>query len=510
MDKKLLRWNFVFQYGWVITNVINSILLLPLYVKHIDANTLGVWLATSSILYWMTIIDPGIGEVLQQKIAELRGRKEHNEIGKLIGSGLISSLVILIIAIIVGLVCYYSLSLIINKDVSQYPGLSKALFFTIIATGMSLVSFTLTGINQGLHNSAHVAISSLTANFLFLIVNVVFLFLGFGVMSIAISNLVRALYINAFNFISLKQLLRTIGIPILYESSHFKKFIKIFSFTSTSKIITGLSSSIDMIVLARYITPGMITVYEINKRPINLTTSLIGRHSVALMPIISHAKGMDDKNTITNLINKQFKFYLYAALFAIFMFAINYYNLINLWIGAGKFIGNNILACLLLSNFFNLLSYFMSNMGYALGDIKKNSQFLIIRNVIFGFFVFFAAKYYGIMGTILASLGMSLFADLSFFTYRVYKLGYLQISLIKNTLSFLAITVPLCCFVSILLNLYIEKLLTEKMFFGKMLISSACFTFFYILLILLIDSNLRNGVKQIKKKLFLKFNLIAA
>jgi hypothetical protein len=177
--------------------------------------------------------------------------------------------------------------------------------------------------------------------------------------------------------------------------------------------------------------------------------------------------------------------------------------------GEGKFIGNNILACLLFFNFFSLISYFMSNMGYALGDIKKNSQFLIIRNVIFAFIVFFAAKYYGIMGTILASLCMSLFADLFFFTHRVYKLGYLQISLIKNILRFLAITVPLCCSVGIILNLYIETLLAEKMFFGKMLISSACFTFFYILLILLIDSNLRNGVKQIKKKLCLKFRLIA-
>ena len=40
------------------------------------------------------IIDPGIGEVLQQKIAELRGKNEFAEIGKSIGSGFISSLFI--------------------------------------------------------------------------------------------------------------------------------------------------------------------------------------------------------------------------------------------------------------------------------------------------------------------------------------------------------------------------------------------------------------------------------
>lgn len=160
MDKKILRWRFIFQFGWVITNIINSILLLPLYIKFINANTLGVWLATSGILYWMTIIDPGVGEVLQQKIAELRGKNEHGEIGHTVGSGLFASMLILLFSVVLGIVVYFLLGTIINKDVSQYPNLSNALFITIVSTGLSLVSFTLTGINQGLHNSAQVAISS--------------------------------------------------------------------------------------------------------------------------------------------------------------------------------------------------------------------------------------------------------------------------------------------------------------------------------------------------------------
>ena len=505
MDKKILKWNFVFQYGWVITNVLNSILLLPLYVKYIDADTLGVWLATTSILYWMTIVDPGIGEVLQQKIALLLGLKKHEEIGKSIGSGLVSSTFILVLAIIVGVICYHSLGVLINKDVSTYPDLSKALFFTVLATGLSLVSFTLTGINQGLHNSAHVAISSLTANFLFLIANLSFLLLGFGIMSIAIANVARAVYINIFNFISLKKLLQRQGMKIIYDFTHFKTFIRIFSFTSTSRIITGLSNSIDMLVLARYISPAMITVYEINKRPLNLTTSLIGRHSVALMPVISHATGTGAKSSIIDLINKQFRFYIYAALFAIFMFAINYLNLLNLWVGEGKFIGNRLLTLLLFLNFFNLISYFMSNVSYALGDIKKNSQFLIVRNLFYGVIVFFAAKLYGIAGTLVVSLGMTFFADFFFFCYRVYKLGYLEKGLIKNVLNIWAIVIPLCLGVTLILHRYVETLLPGKMFFGKIILSSGIFALFFVVLIVVIDSSLRNMLNQFRKKHFFNF-----
>lgn len=500
MDKKVLRWNFIFQYGWVLTNVFNSILLLPFYIKYIDVTTLGVWLASSSILNWMTMVDPGIGEVLQQKIAEMRGKNENDDIGKSIGSGLIASAMILVLAAAVGVICYFFLGIFINKDISQYHNLSTALLITIIATGFSLVSFTLTGINQGLHNSAQVAISSLSANFLFLLVNLVFLFLGYGVMSIAIANLTRALFLNVYIFTSMKKLLKRLGILIIFNAAYFKSFIRIFSFTSASKIISGLSYSLDMVVLARYIAPAMITVYEINKRPLNLTNTLIGRHSVALMPVISHAKGTDDKASIIHLLNTQFRFYVYGALFAAFMFVINYYNLITVWVGEGKYIGDKVLILLVIYNLVGLIAYFMSNVGYALGDIKKNSKFNIIRNLFYAVFIVLAARYYGIIGTVVVSLSMSLGVDLFYFTYRVYKLGYLPVTLIKKVLEQCLIIIPVSIVVSWLLYHYVHTNIPAGMYVVKILITSTIFTVFYALLLLMVDKELRTRLMVLKSR----------
>src|SRR5689334_17195378 len=115
MNKKVLKWNMIFQYGYVLTNIFNSILLLPLYLKHIDAVTLGVWLATGNILAWMTLADPGVGEVLQQKIAELRGKNQDKEVEVTIGSGYVASAIILLLSTIVGFIFYYSVGFIIDK-----------------------------------------------------------------------------------------------------------------------------------------------------------------------------------------------------------------------------------------------------------------------------------------------------------------------------------------------------------------------------------------------------------
>lgn len=497
MNKKILKWNFIFQYGWVLTNIFNTILLFPLYLKNIDLSTFGVWLATGSVLGWMTLVDPGVGEVLQQKIAEIRGKGQNEETGKLIGSGYMASAGIFLISIVIGVLCYFFLGKIIDKRIEDYAHLPMALFVSIIATGLSLTSFSVSGINQGLHNSAHVAIASLSANFLFLFVNLIFLYTGWGVMSIAVANLARALYINVFNIISMFRLMKREGFSIDYNYDHFRKFIRIFSFTSASKIITGISYSIDMIVLARFISPASITMYEMNKRPINISYSLIGRHSVALQPLISHAKGSGDKPAILDLIGKQFKFYCYAALFFCFQFLFNFENMITAWTGKGNFAGNLIVGLLVANFLVNLISYFIAIVGYALGDIKMNSLYNIIRNIFFGLFMYLAASYYGIVGTVIVSISVAVLADIIFYTYRLKVLGYFEINVWKNIFSMWLIIIPVCLLAEWGLSAAVAHFVPANMYFLRLVVNSGLFTIFFVALILTIDSGLRQMAQQL-------------
>lgn len=494
MNKKILKWNFVFQYGYVITNIINSLILLPFYLNKIDASTLGVWLATGNILAWMTLIDPGVGDVLQQRIGELRGRNENKEIGKTIGSGLMSASGILIISVIAGFVFYFLIGAIINKDVTRYPHLQIALFLTIVATGMSLVSFAMSGINQGMQNASPVAISSITANVLFLLVNLTLLYLGFGVISIAFANLCRAVYINIFNFSALKLLLKKERIQIQFEKGHFKSFIKIFSFTSLASIIGGFSASMDTIVLARFIAPWMITIFEINKRPVQLTQSMVGRHSVALMPVVSHAAGKGDREGIINLINKQLKFYTYVAFLVAMIFCFEYRDLITAWTGKGKFAGNTILY-LLVGNFFIwLVGYFMSNMGYALGDIKMNSLVNILKGLGIGVMYYILGRNYGIVGVLSVAITGNFLVEFCYFTYRLYKLGYLDGTFIRNTLFYWLMTIPMIGGICWAAGTEINQLLAADALILRIALNTLVILTVFVTVVLVVDAGFRKDI----------------
>lgn len=506
MNKKILKWNFIFQYGYVITNIINSVILLPLYLKKIDSSTLGLWLATGNILAWMTLADPGVGDVLQQKIAQLRGKNENDEIGLTIGSGFSASACILIISVLAGLVFYFLIGTIINKDVSKYDGLQVALLISIIATGMSLVSFSLSGINQGMLNSAPVAIGSLTGNFLFLITNVLLLYFGFGVISIAFSNLCRAVYINIFNLTALKKMLTKEQMRVQFNASHFRRFIKIFSFTSISRIIGGFSASMDMIVLARFVAPSMITIFEINKRPIQMTQSLIGRHSVALMPVISHAHGKGENEGIKSMIDTQFKYFVYAALFIALCFCFNYQNLITAWTGANKYAGNVIVFLLIGNFFFDLLGYFMANMGYALGDIKMNSFISIFKGVVAGILYYVVTKPYGIVGLLVVMITLNILIDFIFFTYRLYQLGYLNMTYMRRSLKLWAMIIPLVSLAGWGFNQLYNLVIPVNMVIMKILLNGFSFTLFFIGIVLVLDKALRVAITEMFSSVF-KINL---
>lgn len=496
MDKNILKWNFIFQYGYVITNILNSIILLPFYLHKIDASTLGLWLATGNILAWMTLADPGVGDVLQQRIAQLRGQNEVEEINLTIGSGILTSICILLLAVVAGITFYFLIGTIINKDVSQYKGLQTALLISVIATGMSLVSFSLSGINQGLQNSAQVAISSLSGNFVFLITNVTLLSLGFGVVAIAFANLCRALYINIYNYTALRKQLQRDQLTIIFRKVHLKKFIKIFSFTSLSRIIGGFSSSLDMIVLARFIAPSMITIFEINKRPIQMTQSLVGRHSVALMPLISHANGKENFAEIKTLIYTQFIYYSYAAIFIVFVFIFNYEGLITLWTGNGKYAGNTVVHLLLASFFFTLMGYFMSNMAYALGDIKMNSFITIMKGVIAGVLYYFSSKYYGLEGLLVVMVAVSICVDFTFFSLRLHQIGFLDGEFVISILKRWLVIIPLAAGLSWLIAYGVRFALPPDMKIISILLNGSLFSATFATLLLTVDKELKTLLRQ--------------
>lgn len=496
MDKRVLKWNFIFQYGYVFTNIINSICLLPLYVKYIKFDLLGYWLATGNILAWLTMADPGIADILQQKIAELRGKGQIEEVEKTIGSGIIATFLIFILCTLIGTLGYFFIDLFVTGEMEGNSELKSAFLISVFATSLTLFSYGFAGINQGLHNSEHVAISFILSNVLFLVINIVLLLLNFSIISIAIANLARAFYLVIHNSVAIKFEAKKSGLKIVINRLHFFSFAKIFSFTSTSKIVMAISNNVDLLLLARYLNPTLITSYEINRRPIKMTQSLVGRYSVALMPLMAHSKGIGDINNIKIQIATRLKQYSHVVLVFSVLFFLTYKNFISFWVGPNVYSGDIIIFLLTTNFFFATLGYFISNMAYSMGDIKANSLIWIVGSIFLTILSYVGVYFFGLIGLLIFSLIVVFIFDFFIFFYRFNKQGFLDISIIENILKVWAYVVPIVVIVGYSLMKLEILFFNECSYLIKFILESFIITLVFIFLFYYFDKDSKSYIKN--------------
>jgi len=152
------------------------------------------------------------------------------------------------------------------------------------------------------------------------------------------------------------------------------------------------------------------------------------------------------------------------------------------------------------SFFFSLISYFMAIVGYALGDIKMNSLYNISRNIIYGGLMFFAARRFGIPGTLVVSISVTLLADLFFYTYRLHRLGYLDPSLIGDSLRRWSVILPLGFLGGWGINTLVQRLLPAGMNFSRLLVNGSLFTLYFVLLVLLTDGTMRQWWRNLMSR----------
>jgi len=185
----------------------------------------------------------------------------------------------------------------------------------------------------------------------------------------------------------------------------------------------------------------------------------------------------------------------------------NYADLIAAWTGPGKFAGNTIIYLMLGNFFFGSIGYFMSNVGYALGDIKMNSLINILKGLIVGIFFYFSAKSYGIVGVLTVMLAFNILIDFSVFSYRLIKLGFLQIGLITNTLNLWIIIVPITTLAGLACNYLVHYFIKPNLYVVKLLVNGGGFLFGFVAILLIVDKVLRFTLTELARNSVQKIRL---
>lgn len=334
---KMLRNNILFSGFLKIVGLLTSLVIVPITINYLNNEVYGIWMTITSILYWITTFDIGMGNGMRNYLAEALATNDTK-----LGKKYISTTMLLLslIALSMAIVLLYPLITInfnsfFNTNAIAGNELRMAV---VIAVGFTLMNFVLKNIGM-----IFVAMQKYAINDLLSISgNVIALILIYILTKVTTGNLV--LVVLAYTMTSCVAFLLA-AIPLFWKHPELKPSLRFFDKSLGKKIVgkgfgffvIQISSCLVIFGAANFFItqscgPAAVTTYNIAYKFFNL---LVIAYTIILAPMWNaytdaYVKG--DMQWIKATFNKALKFWVLSICGGLGMLLIC--NLFyKLWIG---------------------------------------------------------------------------------------------------------------------------------------------------------------------------------
>jgi O-antigen/teichoic acid export membrane protein len=411
----------LFQYILIFLTVIWGIVLVPLYLKFIPLDVYGAWLATGNIVAWLAVIDPGLSEVLQQKVATAYGGRKFANIGSLIiGGGLIT----LVIAMFVLLVGWLISDILVNwiklENSSKTKLVKDAFLLAVMASTISIFSYSVVAINKGLQGSLAIGIISVTVYVLSLLLVIFLLYTGFSLLAIPIALIFHRVGVTLSNLIYLGWRLWSEKISLSFSFRQILTLTGLLSYTFIGRAGVVVAENVDAFIVARFMGAEIVPVLELTRKVPQMSKLVVERPVVAFMPAISHLVGTNEIDKARIVLLRLIRLILWLLGLIIGGFIAFNDDFVKLWVGADLFAGSTINFIICVTIAMSALTSNLAQLCWALGNIKGNSLANLLQSGLQICLAIIGIYYFGLLGLVLAPL-LAIFAVSAWYYPRSFS-----------------------------------------------------------------------------------------
>ena len=403
--------------------MISGVVLVPLYLRFIPEGLYGAWLATGNVLTWLTAIDPGLSTVLQQRVAVAYGRGDTSELNAMLTGGILLSAVIALLVLLAGFACsgFFITWLRLSPSIDAAQ-LKLAFLIAIAGSAIMIFSFGFTAVNLGMQSSLGIGLIYTCSVIGGLALKVALLYKGWGLLAIAFGVLFQGLALTAGN-----------GAYLLWrylcEKIHYRFSLrgcialsKLTSYTFLGRIATVGSTNCDAFALTRYLGAEIAPVFVFTRKAADLGHVIINRPSAAFMPAVSHLVGTGEIDKARVYLLRLIRMLLWlTGLVAVGVLTFNH-EFVALWVGSKYFAGFRVSALISLWLVAVVTVNSTANLCFSLGNIKGNGIITSVQGLLSIPLIIIGAKYWGLIGVAVASLGPALLISTPYYPRRLMRL----------------------------------------------------------------------------------------
>jgi len=394
-----------FQGFSVAMGFVTGIVLVPLYLRHIPADLYGAWSASGNILVWMTLIDPGLSAVLQQRVATAYGQQDRSAISGWIVSGVWITIGIAFLILLVGITTSFFFAgwMHLPPTVDQ-AALVHAFRWAVVGSALMVFCYSINSINEGLQSSLAIGIIFVAASLVRLVLVILLLGFGFGLLAIAIPTAIMSLLLLCGNMIYLQVRLRQDGVALSWTPTRIRELAGLLSFTGMSRGGTVLINNLDLFLAARMLGPDNVNVLRFTRTAADISRTIIERPNAAIMPTLAHLLGGGDVDHAREILLRLLRLAIWGLALCVGGFLVFNDEFVKLWVGIRFYGGSQINVLLTVSFAVATVTSIIAGQCFAAGNIRGASVAGLAQGLIYMPLALAGGHWFGLRGFVAASI----------------------------------------------------------------------------------------------------------
>ena len=281
----------------VAITVAQAFILIPLCLTYLGTGVYGAWLGASELLIWVQLLDLGIPNLMTQRIGAAVGQNDNAAASRWSGTGVCVLAAIGTALAGVAVLCAPVVTIWARVPAGEAAAFTGAFRLGAVASAILLWYHGVLGISRGVQMTGVVNGAQVTAAVTGLVVAVGMLLAGFGVWSLAVGLLARALVSVAGGALFLIAARKAAGVRLGWPSpAVLREMAGLAPSMAGANAGYLLANNTDVLLVTTMFGPVAAAVYALTRRAIDGVRSLLDSIAWAVYGGFAHLVTADDRH----------------------------------------------------------------------------------------------------------------------------------------------------------------------------------------------------------------------
>lgn len=366
--------NFAFSYAGVALMIVQGIVLVPLYVSRVPPVLYGAWLATGNLLTWLELVDPGVSDVLRQRVASAYGADDRASLARSLGTGLPLNFLFALVPL-AALPFAGDVGRLVHLPPELAAELATSVRIGIVGVSLTMASYGVAAVCGALQLALSAGLWFTAISVAGILATVALLYAGFGLASIPAGLALRgALMLATYAALVWRWTRAHLPERVAFDRGELRLVVTLSLATFTARLGTALLERVDAFMVSRVAGNVRTITYALTGRAFDLVRGLAISAPSALVPSLAHMSGADDRAKISEVVAVLTRVSGWVVAVAVGSAVALDGVFVRLWVARGIYGGPALAAALGVSTAMVVFSGSLNRVIYALGAIQRASR----------------------------------------------------------------------------------------------------------------------------------------